>query len=169
MTNIILILVLLVLAIFAYFKGKGLLFGVITAFYPAIAVYKAFPYVEQFVLAKANSLQIFLSHLGIFIVIFLPIFFAVSRITKSGSSRTGIKGVLDSILLSASLVSLTIVLCLHILPERDIYNMTAPLLSFFNSELGYFISLVIPLGAIYYLSKKSYSSSYSSSAYKAED
>ena len=163
MTNIILVAVLLILAVFAYLRGKGLLFSVITAFYPAIAVYKSFPYLEQFIVAKASSLQIFLSHLGVFIVIFLPIFFAVSRITKAGSSRSGIKGVIDSILLSASVTCLSIVLCLHVLPERDVYNMTSVLLNFFNSNLGYFISLVFPLGVIYYLSKKSYSSSYSSS------
>ena len=155
MANFVLIIVFAILGIFAFYKGKRFLFGVITSFYPAIVVYKAFPYIENVIFFNDTKLQIFLSHLLVFFIIFLPIFFAVQRVTHSAGSRGGLVGVVDAILLAVSIIGLSLVLSLHILPARDIYNLTSSLLKFFNSELGYFLSLAVPLGVIYHLSKRS--------------
>lgn len=156
MTNLALIIAFVVLAIIAYYKGRGMLFGIITAFYPAMIIYKAFPYTERLVFVKDTALQIYLSHLVIFLIFFLPIFFAVRRISHAGGTRQGTKGIVDSLLLSASVVSLSVVLTFRVLPERDIYHLTSNLLTFFNSEVGYFVVLALPLCVIYYLSDRSY-------------
>lgn len=155
MTNLVLIISFAVIALFAFYKGKRVLFGVITSFYPAIVIYSAFPYIDNVILSKDTKLHLFLSHLLVFFIIFIPIFFAVQRVTHSSGSRIGIKGFVDAILLSVSIIALSIVLTLHILPARDIYNLTSSMLKFFNSPLGYFLSLAIPLGVIYHLSKRS--------------
>ena len=155
MTNLVLIIAFAVIAVFAFYVGKRFLFGVITSFYPAIVVYKAFPYIENVIFFKETPLQIFFSHLLVYFVIFLPIFFAVQRVTHSSGIRSGVKGIVDSILLSVSIIALSLVLTLHILPARDIYNLTSSLLQFFNSPLGYFLSLAVPLGVIFHLSKRS--------------
>ncbi len=156
MTNIVLLIVFAVIAIFAFYKGKGIIFGVITSFYPAIVVYKAFPYIDNVIFFKDTSLQIFLSHLLVFFVIFVPIFFAVQRITHTSGGRGGISGLIDAALLAVSVIGLSLVLSLHILPARDIYNLTSSMLKFFNSELGYFLSLVVPLGVIFHMSRRSF-------------
>lgn len=155
MTNLVLIISLIAVALFAFYKGKRFLFGVITSFYPAIVVYKAFPYIDNFIFSKDTALHLFISHLAIYFVIFLPIFFAVQRVTHSSGSRSGLAGIIDALLLSLSIISLSLVLTLHILPARDIYNLTSNMLKFFNSPLGYFLSLALPLGVIFHLSKRS--------------
>lgn len=156
MTNLVLIIVFAVIGIFAFYKGREIIFSIITSFYPAIVVYKAFPYIDNVIFFNETSLQVFLSHLLVFAVIFLPIFFAVRRVMYARGGGIGPWAVIDAVLLSISVISLSLVLTLHILPARDIYNLASKTLSFFNSELGYFLSLVVPLGVIYHVSKRSY-------------
>lgn len=156
MTNIVILAVFAIVAIFAYYKGKEMIFSIIASFYPAIVIYKAFPYIDSVIFFKETALQVFLSHLLVFAVIFIPIFFAVQRVMYASGGGKGIWGVLDAVFLSISIISLSIVLTLHILPARDIYNLTSGALKFFNSPLGYFLSLAIPLGVIYHVSKRSY-------------
>ncbi|MES3005525.1 MAG: hypothetical protein V4664_01110 [Patescibacteria group bacterium] len=155
MINLVLIVVFAITTIFAFYLGKRFLFGVITSFYPAIVVYKAFPYIDNVIFFKDTPFQIFLSHLLVYSVIFLPIFFAVQRVTHSSGNRSGLMAVIDSFLLSISIIALSLVLTLHILPARDIYNLNSSMLQFFNSPLGYFLSLAVPLGVIFHLSKRS--------------
>lgn len=156
MTNFVILIVFLIVAIFAYYKGKEIIFSIIASFYPAIVVYKAFPYIDNVIFFDDTAFQVFLSHLLVFLVIFTPIFFAVQRVMYASGGGRGIWGFIDAALLSVSIISLSLVLTLHILPARDIYNLTSSALKFFNEPLGYFLSLTLPLGVIYHASKRSY-------------
>lgn len=156
MTSFVILIVFVILSVFALYIGREIIFSSITSFYPAIVVYKAFPYIDSVILLNKSSQQIFYSHLLVFIIIFLPIFFAVQRVIYASGGGVGIWGIIDATLLSISVISLSLVLTLHILPTRDIYNLTSGVLKFFNSPLGYFISLVIPLGVVFHISKRAY-------------
>lgn len=156
MLNITLIAVIAFLTLLAYYKGRSVLFCVISSFYPAIVVYKAFPYTEKAILFTKNKDQIFFSHVGLFLVIFFLIYFIMIRITHANSYMGGMSGFFDSILLSVSVTALTIILSLHILPRHDIYNLSGSVEKFFTSEFGYFLSLVVPLAVVYHLSKRTF-------------
>lgn len=156
LSNITLIAVIAILAILAFYRGKGLLFSIIISFYPALVIYKAFPYTERFIFFKDTAQQIYLSHLLVFFVFFLVIYFAVRRLTHGDGTAPGIGGAIDAILLSLGVTLLTLVLTFHILPSRDIYNLSAKLENFFTSDMGYFVGVTAPMALVYYMSRKTF-------------
>lgn len=151
--NIVLLAVVIVLSIIAFYKGKSVLFSIIVSFYPAAIIYKAFPYTEKFIFFKDGGQQIFLSHVILFLIVFIPILFASMRIVHGGENRYGFWGIIDSVLLSLSVVALTIVLTSHVIPAKDIYSLSSATEDFFRSDLGYFLSVLCPVGVVYWLSR----------------
>ncbi len=154
--NIALIVVIALLTALSFYKGKSTLFSLIVSFYPAAVLYASFPYKANFILLKANNEQIFYSHAIIFAVFFLLSFLVARRIVHSDGMRSGVVGFLDALFLSASVVVLTLVLCFHVLPYRDIYNLGAQFQNFFSSSLGYFVSSFAPMFVLYWMTGRRY-------------
>jgi hypothetical protein len=99
---------------------------------------------------------VFLSHAALFVLIFIGIYFIMRRITHADAIMGGVSGVLDAVLLAVSITALTLVLSLHILPSRDIYNLSGTIEKFFRSDMGYFLSLLLPLGVMFHISKRTF-------------
>ncbi len=156
MFNIALIIVLILLGILAFYKGRGVLFCIISSFYPSIILYQLFPYKKNFIFFTSTKDQLFISHALIFLVFFLLSYFIMNRTTHASSLIRGVSGLIDALLLSVSITALTVVLCLHVLPTRDIFNLSGSVERFFISDLGYFLSLLVPMAVVYHLSKKTY-------------
>ncbi|MEN9649546.1 MAG: hypothetical protein RL094_513 [Candidatus Parcubacteria bacterium] len=156
MFNIALFAVIACLSLLAYYRGTSILFCLISSFYPAIVIYKAFPYTENFIFFKKTSSEVFLSHAALFVLIFIGIYFIMRRITHADAIMGGVSGVLDAVLLAVSITALTLVLSLHILPSRDIYNLSGTIEKFFRSDMGYFLSLLLPLGVMFHISKRTF-------------
>ncbi len=152
--NLALIIVVIVLTALSYYKGKRILFAAIVSFYPAAALYTAFPYKSQFMLLKGGNDQMFYSHAIIFGVFFILSFLAANRIVHGGGSNVGVFGFIEALLLSVSVVLLTVALTLHILPTRDIYGLSASIQNFFMRDIGYFVSMIVPMVAVFWMGRR---------------
>jgi hypothetical protein len=154
--NIALLITVALLTILTFYKGKSVLFSLIVSFYPAVLFYTTFPYKEKFVLFKDTSLHVFYSHALIFAVFFLLSFFVARRIVHSDGTRSGFVGFLDALFLSISVVLLTVQLSFHVLPYRNIYSLGSQFQSFFISPLGSFVSVLIPVVVLYWMTGRRY-------------
>ena len=152
--NIALIVVVAVLTALSYYKGKRTLFAIIVSFYPAAALYAAFPWKSQFMFFGGGADQIFYSHALIFGVFFVLAFLTASRIVHSEGSHIGISGFMEALLLSVSVVLLTVALSFHILPSKDIYDLSASIQNFFTRDVGYFVSMVVPMAVVYWMARR---------------
>jgi hypothetical protein len=148
-------IVLLVLILLSFLKGKGHLFKIIVMAYPTMIIYKAI--VEYFGASKINTLfgqNIFINNLIIFLLVLIPVYIALMRIVDNYRSHQNIKGVSESALLSIGIVLLTIGICFHILPDRDIFNLDKPFEVFFQGNLGYLTCMIVPMLSVFLMSKK---------------
>jgi hypothetical protein len=147
-------IVVILLTLITYYKGRGMLYSIILAFFPASILYSAFPYKQQFLFFKDGADQLFYSNLIIFLVFFLLAFFGTIRIVHGDGRRTGLHGFTDAFVLSISVVLLTVALTFHILPYRDIYHLGSFVQGFLSSKMGYFISMLIPVVTIYWMTRR---------------
>jgi len=148
-------IVLLVLILLSFLKGKGHLFKIIIMTYPTMIIYRAV--VEYFGATKINGLfldSIFLNNLIVFILVLIPVYMALMRIVDNFHSHRNAKGVGESALLSLGIVLLTIGVCFHILPDKDIFNLDKPFEVFFQGDLGYLTCMVVPMLSVFLLSKR---------------
>lgn len=152
--NIALIIVVAVLTALSYYKGKRTLFALIVSFYPAAGLYAAFPYKAQFLFFNATQDQVFYSHVLMFAVFFVLSYLAFGRIVHSDGSHSGVSGFIEALSLSISIVLLTVALSFHILPYSDIYGLSESIQSFFSADLGYFVSMIAPMVAVYWMGRR---------------
>jgi hypothetical protein len=148
-------IVLLVLILLSFLKGKGHLFKIIVMAYPTMIIYKAI--VEYFGSSKINTLfgqSIFINNLVVFLLVLIPVYIALMRIVDNYRYRQNIKGAGESVLLSMGIVLLTIGICFHILPDKDIFNLDKPFELFFQGNLGYLTCMIVPMLSVFLLSKK---------------
>lgn len=154
--NITLLVVIALLTALSFYKGKSTLFSLIVSFYPAAMLYASFPYKEKMLLFKDTNEHIFYSHAIIFAVFFALSFWVARRIVHSDGTRSGFVGFLDALFLSISVVILTVALCFHVLPYRDIYNLGSQFQNFFSGSLGYFVSMFAPMFVLYWMTGRRY-------------
>ena len=76
------------------------------------------------------------------------------RITNSFRLGHSLKGAVESIVLSVGIVLLTIGICFHILPDTDVFNLTKPFETFFQSDIGYVVCFIVPMFSVFLLSKR---------------
>ncbi len=149
-------IVLLFLILFSFVRGKDFLFKIIIMAYPAIVIYKSI--VEYFSAEKINKLlglSAFLNNLILFLIILIPVYIAMHRIIESYRVHHNVKGILESVLLSLGIVLLTIGICFHVLPDKDIFNLDKPFEIFFQTNLGFMVSMIVPMISVFLMSKKS--------------
>lgn len=152
--NLTLIVVVLILTAITFYRGRSILYSIILAFFPAATLYAAFPYKKEMLFFKDTTEQLFYSNLFIFFIFFCLAFFGVIRIVHSGMGRSGLHGFVDALVLSISVVLLTTALTFHILPYKDIYNLGSYVQSFLSSKMGYFVSMLIPVATIYWMTRR---------------
>jgi len=76
------------------------------------------------------------------------------RITHELKLNDGVKGIIESIVLSVGIVLLTIGVCFHILPDKDVFDLAKNFEIFFQSDLGYLLCMTIPMFSVFFLSKR---------------
>lgn len=153
MINLIVLISIAVLAILTNYKGSRILLSATIAFYPASMIYAGLPIKENMLFMGTKGVSLFYSHAIIFAIVFAIIFFAVVRITHDhlgyGTNRW-----INSVLISGSFVLLLLALSFHVLPTYNIFQISnKEIITFWQSDWGYVISLVAPLVAIWRVSK----------------
>lgn len=152
--NLTLITVVLLLTVISFYRGRSILYSIILAFFPAAILYAAFPFKQQMLFFTNGADQLFYSNLIIFLGFFALAFLGAVRIVHSEYTRSGIAGFVDALALSISVVLLTTALTFHILPYRDIYHLGSYVQGFLSSKNGYFISMLIPVVTIYWMTRR---------------
>lgn len=154
MFNIALIATLVLLVILTFYKGRGLMYSLIIAFYPTAVIYSSFPYLQKLILFKDTTLQIYISHASVFLILFVLVFLVTHRLSQYEGARSGIGGFVDALLLSLSVILLVMAITFHILPARDIYSLTKDIRDFFMSGLGYFICVLAPIVVLLVMTRR---------------
>lgn len=146
MFNIALIATLIVLVILTFYKGRGVMYSIIIAFYPTAVIFESFRiYLSKVIIAKDTAIHLYLSQALVFLVIFALVFLVTRRLSHYEGARGGVAGFIDALLLSVSVILLLMTLTFHILPATDIYSLTADIRDFFKSGLGYFVCVLAPI------------------------
>ena len=146
MFNIALIATLVVLVGLTFYKGRGVMYSLIIAFYPTAVIFASFrAYLPNFKIVNDTSLHIYLSQAFMFLVIFALVFLVTRRLSHYEGARGGIAGFIDALLLSVSVILLVMTVTFHVLPARDIYSLTADIRAFFTSDLGHFVCVLAPI------------------------
>lgn len=148
-------IVLLCLILFSFVRGKDFLFKVIIMVYPTMVIYKALvEYFKPKIIDDLFGLSIFLNNLILFLIILIPVYIAMHRIIENFRIHHNVKGIVESVLLSLGIVLLTIGICFHILPDKDVFNLDKPFELFFQTNLGYLTCMIVPMISVFFMSKK---------------
>ncbi len=149
-------IVLLVFILLSFVKGKHVLFNIILMTYPTTVIYRAIlEYTGVKFLQDMNfGVSTFTMHLGLFILVMIPVYISMIRIVNEFRLHHSLKGVGESVLLSIGIVLLTIGVCFHILPDRDVFNLDSSFEVFFQSNLGYLMCMTVPMISVFLLSKR---------------
>lgn len=151
-------IVLLTFILLSFLRGKHILFNIIIMVFPTAIIYRAM--IDAGAGDILNDLNFgaseFTMHLILFLIILAPVYVAMFRITNSFRLGHSLKGAVESVVLSLGIVLLTIGVCFHILPDTDVFNLSKPFETFFQSDMGYLICVVIPMFSVFLLSKRSF-------------
>lgn len=149
-------IVLLTFILLSFVRGKHMLFNIILMTYPTIVIYRAIlEYTGDGFLRKMNfGVSSFTMHTGLFILVLIPVYVSMIRIVNDFRLYHSLKGVVESITLSFGIVLLTIGVCFHILPDKDVFGLDRGFELFFQSNLGYLICMIIPMISVFLLSKR---------------
>jgi hypothetical protein len=150
-------IVLLVLILLSFLRGKDHLFKIIIMVYPTIVIYKSV--VEYFTSKKIDALfgsNVFINNLVVFLLILIPVYMVMMRMIETFRVHRNLRGVSESVLLSLGIVLLTIGICFHILPDKDVFNLDKPFEVFFQSNLGYLTCMIIPMVSVFLMSKRKF-------------
>lgn len=149
-------IVLLVFILLSFVRGKHVLFNIILMTYPTAIIYKAIlEYAGTDFLDKMNfGASTFTMHTALFVLVLIPVYISMIRIVNEFKIHHSLKGVAESVVLSLGIVLLTIGVCFHILPDKDVFNLGKPFEVFFQSNLGYLTCMVVPMISVFILSKQ---------------
>ena len=156
MGNLTLIIVIALLTLIAFYKGRYALYLLLVSYFPAAAMYSAFvdwPISRQFITSTFFNGN-FSGRLLVFIIFFAIALLAMRKIIRYEGLRFGTKAVIDSGILAVGLACESLALTFHVLPDRDIYHLSAGLENYFNSPSGYFLLIMIPVLGILYSARE---------------
>lgn len=153
--NLTLGIVILVMTLLAFYKGRKILYGLLIAFFPAVMIYQSFTNWHPIVSALPDGFfkDSFVNRLGFYIVIFIFIFYIINKIIGFEIVRHGLHKVLDSIFLSLGLVSESFILIFQTLALPDFYHLSSPIEGFIASSSGVVIMLIIAVFSLLYSSR----------------
>ncbi len=149
-------IVLLTFILLSFLRGKHVLFNMIIMAYPTIIIYNALIDIgTDKVLKDLNfGASPFMMHLILFLIVLAPVYISMFRITNSFRLGHSLKGAVESIVLSVGMVLLTTGVCFHVLPDTDVFNLSKPFETFFQSDIGYLVCFVVPMFSVFLLSKR---------------
>ena len=103
-------IVLLTFILLSFVRGKHILFNIIIMAYPTIVIYRAIlEYTGVKFLDNMNfGASEFAMHAGLFVLVLIPVYMSMMRITHEFRLHHSLKGVVESITLSVGIVLLTI-------------------------------------------------------------
>lgn len=153
--NLTLGIVIVVMTLLAFFKGRKILYVLLISFFPAVMLYQAFTIWQPIrsILPDGFFGDNFNYRLGLFLLVYFFIFFIIQRIIGYEIRRKGLHKILDSVFLSLGLVSESFILIFQTLSLPDFYHLSSPIEGFLASPSGTVSLLVIALFSLMYSSR----------------
>lgn len=145
---LIILILLSVFFLFAWYVGRGPFVAVLLAFYSAYALYVAFPYTS--LLPTAPAMTALLAHIGLYVAFSFMFYIILRRVVVSDFLYIGIFGLIAlSFLGSAFLLALAY----HIFPVASVYNFTPAIDILFAPKAYFWWWFVAPAIGLFFLAR----------------
>ncbi len=153
--NLTLGIVILVMTLLAFYRGRKILYVLLISFFPAVMLYQAFAHWNLITAVMPSGFfgQVFSYRLGLFFVIYIFIAYVIQRIIGYEISRKGVHKILDSIFLALGLVSESFILIFQTLSLPDFYHLSPSIEIFLASASGTVLMLAVALFSLLYSSR----------------
>lgn len=153
--NLTLGIVILVMTLLAFYRGRKVLYVLLISFFPAVMLYQAFTHWHPItsMLPDGFFTDTFNYRLSLFTIIYIFIFYIIQRIIGYEISRKGVHKILDSVFLALGLVSESFILIFQTLSLPDFYHLSTPIELFLASASGTVIMLIVALFSLLYSSR----------------
>ena len=148
-SDILIILILLaVLFIFAYYVGRGPFVAVLLAFYAAYGVYAAFPYMSY--LPTAPESTALLAHVGLYLALIILFYIILRRVVVSDFLYIGIFGLIVLSFLGAAFI---LALAYHVFPITSVYHFSSTIDLLFAPKEYFFWWFSAPAIGLFFLAR----------------
>lgn len=134
--------------LYAWYIGRGQLVSIILAFYCAYAVYLLFPY--KGILPTAPPLTALLAHVGLYAALSFAFFMIMRRVVVSDFLYIGVLGLLALSFLAAAFL---VALAYHAFPVADVYTFTPALDLLFARTEYFFWWFIAPAIGLFFLAR----------------
>lgn len=145
---LIIIVLVTVFFLYAFYIGRGQLVSVILAFYGAYAVYIIFPY--KAVLPTAPAMTALLAQVGLYTALAIAFFVILRRVVVSDFLYIGILGLLALSFLAAAFL---VALAYHVFPVADVYTFTPAIDILFAAKEYFFWWFIAPAIGLFFLAR----------------
>ena len=148
-SDFLIILVLLgVFFLFAWYVGRGPLVAVLLAFYCAYALYGAFPYAS--LLPTAPAMTALSAHIGLYAALAFAFYIILRRVVVSDFLYIGIFGLFALSFLGAAFL---IALAYHVFPVVSVYDFTPAVDALFAPKEYFWWWFVAPAIGLFFLAR----------------
>ncbi|HVB20127.1 MAG TPA: hypothetical protein VNF51_02505 [Candidatus Paceibacterota bacterium] len=149
MSDFLIILVLVsIFFLFAWYVGRGPFVAVLLAFYCAYALYVMFPYMSY--LPTAPALTALLVHIGLYAGLALVFYIILRRVVVSDFLYIGIFGLIALSFLGAAFL---LAFAYHVFPVAAVYNFTPAVAVLFRPEKYFFWWFIAPAIGLFFLAR----------------
>ncbi len=149
MSDFFIILVMVaVFFLYAWYIGRGQLVSVLLAFYCAYALYLMFPYMSA--LPTAPAMTALLAQAGLYLGLSFLFFIILRRVVVSDFLYIGIFGLIALSFLAAAFL---IALAYHVFPVADVYRFTPAIDLLFAPKAYFWWWFVAPAVGLFFLAR----------------
>lgn len=144
----IILILLSVFFLFAYYVGRGPFVALLLAFYCAYALYALFPY-ESY-LPTAPAMTALLAHIGLYTAFTLGFYIILRRVVVSDFLYIGLFGLVALSFLGAAFL---LTLAYHIFPVATVYDFTPAIDILFTPKAYFFWWFSAPAVGLFFLAR----------------
>ncbi|HUY05392.1 MAG TPA: hypothetical protein VMV62_01600 [Candidatus Paceibacterota bacterium] len=145
---LIIIILLSVFFLFAWYIGRGPFVAVLLAFYAAYALYAMFPYMSY--LPTAPALTALGAHIGLYAGLTLVFYIILRRVVVSDFLYIGIFGLIALSFLGAAFL---LALAYHVFSVSTVYTFTPAISVLFAPQQYFFWWFVAPAIGLFFLAR----------------
>ena len=144
----IILILLSVFFLFAYYVGRGPFVALLLAFYCAYALYALFPY-ESY-LPTAPAMTALLAHIGLYVAFTIGFYIVLRRVVVSDFLYVGLFGLIALSFLGSALL---LAFAYHIFPVATVYNFTPAIDLLFAPKAYFFWWFSAPAIGLFFLAR----------------
>src|SRR3989344_3790926 len=145
---LIILILLSVFFLFAYYVGRGPFVALLLAFYCAYALYALFPY-ESY-LPTAPAMTALLAHIGLYAAFTIGFYIILRRVVVSDFLYVGLFGLIALSFLASALL---LAFAYHIFPVANVYNFTPAIDLLFAPKAYFFWWFSAPAVGLFFLAR----------------